>query len=111
MVVDLTLIGTVGGKEIRQTLVNGLYVIGRADGVDIRLSEASVSRRHAEIRLAAGEATLRDLGSHNGTKLNAACVEGTMPLQAGDVIGIANVTFTIGGGGRRPRAASPRRRR
>jgi len=98
IVVDLTLMGTIDGKEIRQTLVEGLYVIGRADEADIRLSEPSVSRRHAEIRLAAGEATLRDLGSHNGTKLNAARVEGAMPLRAGDVIGIANVTFTIGGG-------------
>jgi two-component system cell cycle response regulator len=47
-------------------------VIGRRDGVDIRIRDDGVSRRHATIRVDGEGALLVDLGSANGTY-----VEGT----------------------------------
>ena len=46
----------------------GEVVIGRGDGVDVRVDERSLSRRHALLRI--GEAiTVEDLGSANGTSV------------------------------------------
>ena len=56
-------------------LTSSHTVIGRGDDADIVLDDPGVSRRHAEIRVTADGphlvATLRDLGSTNGTFLDA----------------------------------------
>ncbi len=48
-------------------LVEGENVLGRDETVDVRVDEQGVSRRHARIVVARGEALLEDLGSKNGT--------------------------------------------
>lgn len=52
-------------------LVGSVTVVGRGDEADIVVDDPGVSRRHAEIRVTADgphlQATLRDLGSTNGT--------------------------------------------
>src|ERR1043165_3172452 len=45
----------------------GKLLIGRAEEADLRLGGNSVSRQHALIRVSAGELTIEDLGSSNGT--------------------------------------------
>lgn len=45
-------------------------VIGRTPGVDLQLSDQSVSRRHVELVQGDKGVLLRDLGSGNGTKVN-----------------------------------------
>lgn len=45
-------------------------VIGRVKGCDLRLTDASVSRRHLELVQGDNGVLLRDLGSGNGTRLN-----------------------------------------
>lgn len=48
--------------------VAGEMTIGRAEDAEIRLDEAGISRRHAQVRVnEAGEVELLDLGSTNGT--------------------------------------------
>jgi pSer/pThr/pTyr-binding forkhead associated (FHA) protein len=51
--------------------VGSVTVVGRGDEADIVVDDPGVSRRHAEIRVTADgprlQATLRDLGSTNGT--------------------------------------------
>lgn len=42
-------------------------VLGRGNDVDIRFEDDSVSRRHAEIVLSGTRASIKDLGSTNGT--------------------------------------------
>jgi hypothetical protein len=66
-------------------------VIGRADNPNLQIpihDDPYVSRRHAEIIELGGGWGLRDLGSTNGTKLNAVPLEGTeiKVLRADDVI-------------------------
>lgn len=79
----------------RVELHEGHYVIGRHLENDIVVNDSNVSRRHAEFVCAAGEVTVKDLGSTNGTKVNGVVINGEQLLQHGDVItlGTSQVTF------------------
>jgi len=92
---DLILVGVVANRELRYPLLEGTHVIGRADDAGVKLAQPSISRRHAEIVVAGREILLRDLGSHNGTRLNGAKVEADISVHLGDVIEIANISFRI----------------
>ncbi len=94
---DLTLVGLVDNREQRFELSEGTHVIGRADDAGVKLSLPSISRHHAEILVNGSEVMLRDLGSHNGTKLNGAKVEADISIHIGDVIEIANMSFRVEG--------------
>ena len=50
-------------------LVEGENVLGRDEGVTVRIDAPGVSRRHACIRVEGDRATIEDLGSKNGTFL------------------------------------------
>lgn len=59
---------TVEGREI--PLTGDRVVLGRSRECDVRLTDANVSRRHAEVRHEDDEFWIVDLGSTNGTELN-----------------------------------------
>jgi len=66
-------------------------VIGRGRSAHISLTDTGVSRAHAEITVRGGKASIRDLGSRNGTYCNG--VEVTEhPLQNGDKIQLGEST-------------------
>ncbi|WP_233605001.1 sigma 54-interacting transcriptional regulator [Corallococcus sp. AB030] len=73
----------------------GSVVIGRAVGADVVVEDASVSRQHAKVGVAEGEAFIADLGSHNGVRVNGERVQGTRPLDGGDVVTLGNVTLVF----------------
>ncbi|WP_244219766.1 sigma 54-interacting transcriptional regulator [Corallococcus interemptor] len=73
----------------------GSVVIGRAAGADVLVEDASVSRQHARVGVAEGEAFIADLGSHNGVRVNGERVQGTRPLDGGDVVTLGNVTLVF----------------
>ena len=60
--------GPLAGKG--KKLKNEITVIGRSSSCDICISDASISREHAKIFLEKGIYTIKDLGSHNGIKVN-----------------------------------------
>jgi hypothetical protein len=62
-------------------------VIGRADGVDIRLEDAAVSKQHASIEVMGVDHILLDLESSNGTFVNGTRVMRHL-LRHGDTIDI-----------------------
>lgn len=62
-------------------------VIGRTPGVDLQLSDASVSRRHVELIYGDDGVLMKDLGSGNGTKVNGTKVA-EKKLEHGDEIAI-----------------------
>jgi DNA-binding winged helix-turn-helix (wHTH) protein len=70
-------------------LTDGEHVVGRSEPAKIVLMSRSVSRRHARIVVTQGSATLEDLGSKNGTFLNARRIGSPERLADGDQIGIA----------------------
>jgi DNA-binding winged helix-turn-helix (wHTH) protein len=63
-------------------LVEGENVLGRDEGVTVRIDAPGVSRRHACIRVEGERATIEDLGSKNGTFLGESStpIEGATPL-------------------------------
>jgi two-component system, NtrC family, response regulator AtoC len=82
----------------------GAVVIGRAAGADVVVEDASVSRQHARVGVAEGEAFIADLGSHNGVRVNGERVQGSRPLDGGDVVTLGNVTLVFHRGERPPPA-------
>src|SRR5579872_4038310 len=65
-------------------------VIGRALGNEIQLVHDGISRRHCEVTVRDEGATVEDLGSTNGTKLNGERVT-TAPLYHGDKLEVGPV--------------------
>lgn len=72
---------------------NSRMTIGRSKDSSLVVYEPSCSRNHAEIFLAPdGTAWIKDLGSTNGTKVNADRVSAPRPLVDGDRIQIGDTT-------------------
>jgi hypothetical protein len=89
--------GTSGGSVVleddrRMPLGNQPLTIGRATDAAIRISDTSVSRRHAEIRPSSDGWTVVDLGSTNGTRVNGVPVT-ERRLADGDTITVGDATL------------------
>lgn len=69
-------------------------VIGRKRSCDLRIPLTSVSRQHCEVRIEDGVATIRDLGSSNGTYHNNSRVQ-EHKLSPGDEIVVGPVVFIV----------------
>ncbi|MCY1047753.1 FHA domain-containing protein [Corallococcus sp. bb12-1] len=70
--------------------------IGRRMDCELVLDDASVSKQHAELRWSRAESrcTVRDLGSTNGTFVNASTIgRREVSLQGGDILSFGNVQF------------------
>lgn len=60
------------------------FIIGREQGVNYKIEESSVSKRHAEIRHVGGEYFIRDLNSSNGTLVNHVKIKANTDTQLSD---------------------------
>lgn len=69
--------------------------IGRHPDQLIFVEDPSLSRRHAILVFDGRGARVRDLGSHNGTFVNCARVEGEAALRPGDVIRCGNTLALV----------------
>jgi len=58
------------------TLGPGEHVVGRSSDCDVRIDDASLSRRHAVITVDGNRVTIRDEGSKNGTYVDGEKVTG-----------------------------------
>ncbi len=70
--------------------------VGRLPDCDVVVDDASVSKRHAMLRWSEPErlCTVRDLGSTNGTFLNASTLgQRESTLHDGDILSFGNVQF------------------
>jgi DNA-binding winged helix-turn-helix (wHTH) protein len=80
-------------------LAGGDNVIGRDAACAVWIDDDSVSRRHARIRVAAGEsghaATLEDLNSTNGTFVRGRRVSQAAMLENGDRIRVGTATLVF----------------
>jgi FHA domain-containing protein len=84
-----------GGEVI--PLAEAVTTIGRGSGVDIHLSDPSVSRLHAEIVRRGPYAYVTDLGlSRNGTRVNGRLVARRV-LEDGDVLTFGNARCRVAG--------------
>jgi hypothetical protein len=73
----------VGGKRLPVT--KRTMVIGRSQGCDVRLDDANVSRRHAELRQQGASYWIVDLDSTNGLEVNGSKVQ-RAKLEDGDTV-------------------------
>jgi hypothetical protein len=76
-------------------LLDGIACLGRSSHANITLSERSVSRRHAEIRVTAENISIRDLGSTNGTRVNGQQTTSWRQLQDGDEIQLGELPLSV----------------
>lgn len=73
----------------------GANILGRTGDGIIALEAPSVSRQHARITLADGQAVIEDLASKNGTWVGPVEVTGPTPLRDGDSIRLGSLIVTI----------------
>lgn len=90
----LVLAGTLNGRRMTWPLSGKRVRVGRGLDNEVVLDDASVSRHHAEITREEGGAEVRDLGSTNGTWVNAGRVD-VAPLEPGDQIAFGAVHLEV----------------
>ena len=82
-----------GDREI--ALDQGENVLGRTEDGVVWLESPSVSRRHARIVVAGGQAILEDLGSKNGTFVRDRRITTPTVLADGDDFRLGRVLLTL----------------
>jgi hypothetical protein len=82
------------------TFTKNTIALGRRDDNDVVINDPQISRRHASLTWEEGTFVLRDLGSANGTFLNAVGITEPHVLREGDAIGLGSdvvLSFSIMG--------------
>ena len=73
----------------------GELTIGREEGSAIQLQDSTVSNNHALLRVSGEDATIEDLRSTNGTKVNGVAIDRQTPLAPGDQIDVGDVQLAV----------------
>lgn len=89
----MTLVLRLGPRELE--LPPGRFLIGRAENCQLPLDDPLVSRHHAAIDVTPDGATLVDLESRNGVRLNGTRIGPPHRLSAGDKISIGGVELVL----------------
>jgi len=76
------------GESYRLELPTAEFIIGRSPGCALNLKDSACSRKHAAIFPTGLGYAVRDLGSTNGTYVNALRITGDTELKAGDKLEI-----------------------
>lgn len=85
--------GRHAGQEMKIT--KDRFLIGRSEECQLRPNSEKISRHHCVILLGEGSASIRDLGSKNGTLVNGERVVGEQELKAGDVLEVGPLKFEV----------------
>ena len=84
------------GNRYDWQLQPGAYIIGRDAQANLVVNDVTVSRRHAQLDIAAnGKIRLTDLNSLNGTLVNDHKITGSVDVKVGDAITFGTVGFMI----------------
>ncbi|HMC04734.1 MAG TPA: FHA domain-containing protein [Actinomycetota bacterium] len=70
--------------------------VGRASGCGVPLNDAFTSQLHARVFRRNGETWIEDLGSTNGTFVNAKKLASPVPLQPGDRLQVGRTVLEVG---------------
>ncbi|HEY3277570.1 MAG TPA: FhaA domain-containing protein [Syntrophorhabdaceae bacterium] len=82
------------GAGIAFPLEERSMLVGRGSDCAIKLTDDTVSERHARVRVEYGKVTLEDLASTNGTRVNLRRIRKTV-LSEGDRVSLGDVNFTF----------------
>ncbi len=92
---SMSLIAQSGPDAGRSFLLSASQnLIGRDSSAQVMLSDATVSRRHAMIRVEADRTTIADLGSQSGTQVDGERVQGVR-ISVGDRVVLGQSEFTL----------------
>ena len=91
----LFLSGQVAGKLSVWPLAGPSLGLGRSSRLPVCVPDPTVSKDHAEIVLRGDTYFLQDLGSRNGTRVNGVAITSAVPLRAGDVLSVGQVTLQV----------------
>jgi len=88
---------TVGGEVMAEVDAVGELLVGRAEGVDVRINDPEVSSRHLRIRAVGDEVLVTDLGSTNGTGLDDATLtpHSEVPLRRGQKLMLGQAMIEV----------------
>lgn len=78
-------------------LREGENIVGRDPSSAVVVGHLAVSRHHAKVVVEGRQASIEDLGSHNGTWIDTIRVERRMPLYDGDLVHLGSATLTYRG--------------
>lgn len=81
-------------QPARFELPEGMTTVGRSSSCDFVIRNETVSRQHAEIHIQGKTATVRDLGSSNGTLVNGLRINSS-PLLVGQHLQFGQVGFLV----------------
>jgi len=85
-----------GAQQPREILMSrDEFLIGRGVDCDFSILESEVSRHHCLIRVVGREATIRDLGSSNGTYVNDQRTRSQTTIKTGDRIQVGSASFVV----------------
>ncbi|MCE9578576.1 MAG: sigma 54-interacting transcriptional regulator [Deltaproteobacteria bacterium] len=92
------MIMTESGVVLRP-LAGGALVIGRGADADVRVEDASLSRRHARVTVDGGAIAIEDLGSANGTRVGGVAIAAgrATPVPIGVAIELGDVMMVVRG--------------
>ncbi|HYB95746.1 MAG TPA: FHA domain-containing protein [Vicinamibacterales bacterium] len=79
----------IGDRRI--ALAAGEHAVGRDEDCAVYIDDASVSRKHALIKVSGVRVTIADLGSRNGTTVNSVPITGSTELGNGDELAFGKV--------------------
>jgi DNA-binding NtrC family response regulator len=80
-------------------IADGHAIVGRVEGVDVRLTDQTVSQFHLEVWATEGGIVVRDLGSHNGTLVAGIALKHAS-VPAGTEVAIGDTSIELRGGAR-----------
>lgn len=83
------------GRRFEHAVAGDSLVVGRSSRADLALADRAMSREHARIFRTDEGWMLQDLGSHNGTRLNEALVEGARRLRDGDTVSLGGSHLVV----------------
>ena len=89
----ITLYDVINGIEY--PIEDRITQIGRGEECSIRLLSSSVSRHHGQLTLDQGVLKYQDLGSSNGSYINAELIDSTVKLSHGDSLFIGDFQFNV----------------
>ena len=96
--VDRPVLGWLLGESWRLPLHAGEIVLGREGEGVVPLASGSVSRRHAALVMEGRSATVRDLGSKNGTFVDNVRVDEPIALRDGARVRLGTLVLTFRAG-------------
>ncbi len=85
----------VGGPFFEHLVEGDETVLGRSRQSDLVLSDKFISRRHALIIRTDGGYAIKDLRSHNGTRVNGEQIDRAVAIRDGDVVKLSCFVISV----------------